>query len=76
MTTPTPTGGGDPHPRPGTEPELLTQRAAVVLLAATVIGAVSGVLTYLSTGDTAGALLAGLTCLGVSALALNRIIGP
>lgn len=62
---------------PGTEDPgpLLTAHATLVLIAAAFVGAVTGVLTYYSTGNTAGAVLAGLTGFGVSAPVLHKHIG-
>ncbi|MEU8990424.1 hypothetical protein AB0C98_28975 [Streptomyces sp. NPDC048558] len=68
MTTTPPASG------PQTEP-LLPQRAVLVLLSASFMGLVVGGLTYFSTGNVAGAVLAGLTCTGVSTLALHQLIG-
>ncbi|MDQ0935061.1 shikimate kinase [Streptomyces turgidiscabies] len=70
MTTPPPPGPPSPPDAP-----LLSQRAVVVLLTAAFIGAVFGVLTFFSTGNAAGALLAGLTGTGASTLGLHKIIG-
>ncbi|MFJ6105508.1 hypothetical protein ACIQHY_31470 [Streptomyces sp. NPDC092359] len=61
----------DPEaPRP-----LLTAHAAIVLLVATVVGAIAGVLTYRSTGNMAGAVLAGLGATGLSVPVLHNLIG-
>lgn len=60
--------GDDPGP-------LLTPHAALVLLAAAFAAAVIGALTFLSAGNAAAAVLAGLTGGAVSAPALHRMIG-
>ncbi|MER6128634.1 hypothetical protein ABT173_39955 [Streptomyces sp. NPDC001795] len=65
---------GSPAPSPETEP-LLTQRAVLVLLTAAFIGVAVGVLTYFSSGNAAGAVLAGLTGAGASTLGLHKLIG-
>lgn len=76
---PLPPPAPDPSPAPdppGAEPgPLLTQRALLVLVAAAFIGTVVGVLTFLSAGDVAGALLAGLTGFGTATFGLHRLIG-
>lgn len=67
-----------PHhpPMPGDDPgPLLTSHAALVLLAAMFVGAVAGMLTYLSNGNAAGAALAGGGAGAVSAMAFHRLIG-
>ncbi|MFB6825517.1 hypothetical protein ACFCXA_28495 [Streptomyces virginiae] len=69
-----------PRHSPDQQPEenrgpLLSAHAALVCVAAVVIGIVVGALTYLRTGNTAGAALAGLTAGGVSAVALHELIG-
>lgn len=69
-TTP-PSGGHqgeDPDP-------LLTAHAFLVLIGTALIALVFGWLTYLSTGNTAGAVLAGLTAGGVSAPVLHKHVG-
>ncbi|MFI2353034.1 hypothetical protein ACH492_39940 [Streptomyces sp. NPDC019443] len=43
-------------------------------LAAVVVGALLGALTYFSAGNTSGALLAGVTGMGISALVLRKLI--
>ncbi|MER6635335.1 hypothetical protein ACFCXC_01475 [Streptomyces microflavus] len=60
-------------PSPDAQP-LLSQRAVLVLLAAAFIGSAVGVLTFLSAGNIAGALLAGLTGAGASTLGLHKLI--
>ncbi|QTA36835.1 hypothetical protein JHY03_70510 (plasmid) [Streptomyces sp. CA-256286] len=50
-------------------------RAAIILLGSGVIGGAVGALTYLSTSDTAKALLAGLAAAGASTVALHGLIG-
>ncbi|AQU65518.1 hypothetical protein ACFTTN_33670 [Streptomyces niveus] len=67
-TPPTVPGSGDPKP-------FLPVRTAIVLQTAAFVGVIAGALTYLSTGDTAGAILAGLVGLGASVPALNGLIG-
>ncbi|NUW02874.1 hypothetical protein [Streptomyces sp. CAI 127] len=60
----------------GQEPgPLLTAHAAIVLMMAILIGMVIGVLTFLSVGDAAAALLAGLTGSGFSIPVLHKHIG-
>jgi hypothetical protein len=68
--------GQSPH-GPGTEDPgpLLSAHATLVFLAAGFAGAVVGVLTFYSAGNTAGALLAGVTSGAISAVALHRLIG-
>lgn len=63
-----------PPSTPDSEP-LLSQHAAVVLLTAAFLGTVVGVLAFLSTGNTAGALLAAVAAAGASVLGLHRLIG-
>ncbi|CUM44133.1 hypothetical protein H4W23_00430 [Streptomyces gardneri] len=63
-------------PAPDAEQPLLTAHAALVLLMSIFFGTVIGVLTFLSVGSVAGALLAGLPAFGVSAVALHKLIGP
>ncbi|MFI9213899.1 hypothetical protein ACIGW7_37915 [Streptomyces sp. NPDC053253] len=46
-----------------------------MLVGAGLIGLVVGGLTYLSTGNTAGAVLAGMTAGGVSAPVLHKLVG-
>ncbi|MFD0435567.1 hypothetical protein [Streptomyces chartreusis] len=64
-----------PPPAPDAEPTLLSQRALLVFLAAAFIGVIVGGLTFFSTGNTAGSLLAGLMGAGASTLGLNKLIG-
>ncbi|MFE7515206.1 hypothetical protein [Streptomyces sp. NPDC057540] len=73
--TGSPDSGRPANPLPQGSQALLTSHAAIVLLVAVVLGTVTGVLTYLSAGNTAGALLAGLTATCGSAPVLNRQIG-
>ncbi|MEU6625099.1 hypothetical protein ABZ926_30635 [Streptomyces litmocidini] len=47
-----------------------------MLVGAGLIALVVGGLTYLSTGNTAGAVLAGMTAGVVSAPVLHKIVGP
>ncbi|MFE2601051.1 hypothetical protein ACFXCZ_31940 [Streptomyces sp. NPDC059396] len=47
----------------------------MVFVAAGLIGAGAGVLTFFSTGNTAGAVFAGVTAFGVSSCALHKLIG-
>ncbi|MET4924713.1 hypothetical protein P3L51_20545 [Streptomyces sp. PSRA5] len=65
--TPPPVPTGDATP-------FLPVRTAIVLQTAAFVGAISGVLTYFSTGNTAGAILAGLIGLGASVPTLNGLI--
>ncbi|GHJ97729.1 hypothetical protein SNE510_72480 [Streptomyces sp. NE5-10] len=74
--THTPTPPTPPTPESEGPGGLLTVHATLVLLAAAFIGAVAGVLTSFSTGNTAAALLAGLTACGVSIPVLHRLIHP
>ncbi|MFF7459606.1 hypothetical protein [Kitasatospora sp. NPDC008115] len=53
---------------------LLSVRTTLVLLTATVIGVVVGVLAFLAGGPVAGAVLAGLTATGTSVPVLNGLI--
>ncbi|ROQ26076.1 hypothetical protein EDD98_5668 [Streptomyces sp. PanSC19] len=63
--------------RQGEDPgALLTEHAFLVLVGAGLIALVVGGLTYLSTGNTAGAVLASMTAGGVSAPVLHKIVGP
>ncbi|GAA2955426.1 MULTISPECIES: hypothetical protein [Streptomyces] len=68
-----PAGLDAPHADPG---PLLTSHATLVLVVAGFVGAIAGGLTYLSAGNTAAAVLAGLTGWGVSAPVLHKLIGP
>ncbi len=69
----TPPAGGRQAEDPGA---LLTEHALLVLVAAVLIALIIGGLTYLSTGNTAGAVLAGMTAGGVSAPVLHKLVGP
>ncbi|WP_329012379.1 hypothetical protein [Streptomyces sp. NBC_00690] len=62
-----------PPSAPDSEP-LLSQRAAVVLLAAVFLGTIVGVLAFFSTGNTAGALLAAVAATGTSVPGLHKLI--
>ncbi len=64
-----------PTPEPDDPGPLLTAHAAIVLLAALLVGAIAGILTLLSTGTAAAALLAGMTGFGVSVPVLHKLIG-
>ncbi|MFW3469989.1 hypothetical protein [Streptomyces microflavus] len=64
-----------PTPRPDASRPLLTAHAAIVLLMAVLVGAVAGVLTGHSAGNTAGAILAGLGAAGLSVPVLHNLIG-
>jgi hypothetical protein len=69
-----------PHPPASNSPEsnprpLLPQRTVLVLLAAAFVGVIVGVLTFLSAGNVAASLLAGLTGFGASTLGLHTLIG-
>ncbi|MBQ0855655.1 hypothetical protein J8N05_46715 (plasmid) [Streptomyces sp. BH-SS-21] len=64
-----------PPAAPGPGP-LLSPRALLILLAAVVIGAIVGVLTFFSAGSAAGAILAGLCGSGASIMGLHLLIGP
>ncbi|MCI3221545.1 hypothetical protein [Streptomyces sp. NP-1717] len=70
-TAPTP----PPVPGPGDPKPFLPVRTAIVLQTAAFVGAIAGVLTYFSTGNTAGAVLGGLVGLGASVPTLNGLIG-
>lgn len=59
-----------------TDGPLLTAHAMLVLVAAAFIGAIVGVLAFLSTGNLAGSLLAGIGGFGASAPVLHKLIGP
>lgn len=66
----------DPSALQVEEPEpLLTARSALILLTAAVLAMVVGTLTYFSAGNTAAAVLAGLTAGGASLLGLPKLIG-
>lgn len=69
----TPPAGGRQAEDPGV---LLTGHAFLVLVGAGLIALIIGGLTYLSTGNTAGAVLAGMTAGGVSAPVLHKLVGP
>ncbi|MFD6250322.1 hypothetical protein [Streptomyces roseolus] len=69
-----PTPPVPPAPEPEAPGPLLTAHATLIFLAAAFIGAVVGVLTSFSTGNTAAALLAGLTACGVSIPILHKLI--
>ncbi|QEV21644.1 MULTISPECIES: hypothetical protein [Streptomyces] len=71
MSTP-PTPPSDPGPA---NEALLSQRTALILLMAAFFSTVVGVLTLLSTGGTAGALLAGLAAFGGCTIGLHSLIG-
>ncbi|MFF9070546.1 hypothetical protein ACF09E_34890 [Streptomyces sp. NPDC014891] len=84
MTTP---GDDGTSSRPSTTPPaegqqgedpgaLLTGHAFLVFVGAGFIALIVGGLTHLSTGNTAGAVLAGLMAAGVSAPALHKLVGP
>jgi len=66
----------DATPIPADPGPLLTTHATLVLVVAGFVGAVAGALTYLSAGNTAAAVLAGLTGWGASAPVLHKLIGP
>ncbi len=55
---------------------LLNTHAALVLTAASIIVLIMGGLTYLSTGNTAAAVLTGLMSGGAGTVALHKLIGP
>lgn len=61
-------------PDPGEGP-LLSQRAALILVTAFVIGGLAGGLSLLGGGNLATSLLAGLTAWGASILGLHKLIG-
>ncbi|MGW1538173.1 hypothetical protein [Streptomyces aureus] len=67
----------NPGPVNGSAPEspFLSLHTSVVLLAALVIGLVTGVLTALTGVPAAAAVLAGLTGLGSSVPVLRSLIG-
>ncbi|MFJ3099590.1 hypothetical protein [Streptomyces hydrogenans] len=69
-TTPSSGGHRDEDPDP-----LLTDHAFLVLVGMVLIALVFGGLTYLSTGNTAGAVLAGLAAGGVSGPVLHKLVG-
>jgi hypothetical protein len=56
------------------EQRLLTQRAALILTAALLIGAAAGILTYLAGTCPAGAVLTGGTAFGAAIALLNTLI--
>ncbi|MER6444119.1 hypothetical protein [Streptomyces venezuelae] len=68
-TQPTP-----PTSEPNDPGPLITAHAALVFLMAAFIGAMAGVLTALSTGNTAASVLAGLSACGVSIPVLHKLI--
>jgi hypothetical protein len=70
--TPPPTAPDPNDPEPG---PLLSLRAALILLNATVLGATAGALTWASAGNTAASLLAGLTATGATIAGLHRLVG-
>ncbi|MFF7780425.1 hypothetical protein ACFZCG_39185 [Streptomyces tanashiensis] len=74
-TTLPPSGGGQQGGQGGPDP-LLSAHATLVCLAAGLIALVCGVLTYLSTGNMAGAVLAGVMAGGASAPVLHKLVGP
>ncbi|WP_221890462.1 hypothetical protein, partial [Streptomyces sp. WAC07061] len=63
-----------PPPPPDAEP-LVSARTALVLLTAAFIGTVLGALTFLSTGNAAGGLIAALSGFGAATLGLHKLIG-
>ncbi|MEU1216632.1 hypothetical protein ABZ424_30380 [Streptomyces sp. NPDC005790] len=68
------------HPNPSAAPPeasgpLLTSRAVLILVTAVVVGGIVTVLTYLSAGNTAAAVLAGLMGTGASTPVLHTLIG-
>ncbi|MGW5639256.1 hypothetical protein [Streptomyces sp. NPDC003832] len=54
---------------------MLSLHAAIVLLMAAAVGALTGVLTLYSTDEPATALLAGLASFGACVPALHKLIG-
>ena len=78
MTTPPPpstsTPPVPPTPQSPTQPPFLTVHTAIILLAAIVIGALVGVLTFLIAPIVAAATLAGLTAFGTSIPILRGLI--
>ncbi|WP_406730127.1 hypothetical protein [Streptomyces sp. NBC_01794] len=54
---------------------LLTAHATLVFVTAGFVGAIAGFLTYCSASSSAGALLATLTGMAVSAPVLHKLIG-
>jgi hypothetical protein len=60
---------------PANADPLLSPHAALVLLAATCIGLVTGGLTFLAGPPAAGAVLAGLTGFGGAVPVLHQLIG-
>ncbi|WP_457033203.1 hypothetical protein [Kitasatospora sp. P5_F3] len=69
MTQPDQTSQVQPEPAP-----FLTLHTTLVLLAAAFIGSVVGILTFLSGGPAAGAVLAGLTGFGASVPVLRQLV--
>ncbi len=70
--TPPPTAPDPNNPEPG---PLLSVRAALSRLAATVLGGIVGALTLVGGGNVATSLLTGLTAAGAGTAGLNRLIG-
>jgi hypothetical protein len=66
------------HPNRGSSTDdrdaLLTLRAAFILLAAVIVAAAVGVLTYLMTGSGPGAVLAAGPAIAAAILLLNGIV--
>ena len=67
------------HPDRGSSADdpdpLLTLRAAFILTAAFAVAAAAGVLTYLTTGSTPGAVLAAGSAIAAAIALLNGIVG-
>ncbi len=57
-------------------PKLLPLRAAVILLAAVLIGASAGALTYLSTKTLSTSILTGGSAFAAAVIWLDSIISP
>ncbi len=70
------TAAATPPSDPGPENPgpLLTTHAAIVLLMASFMGVIAGILTLYNT-DAAAALLAGVTGFGISVPVLHKLIG-